>query len=321
MHRRDFLTVLAGLSLPATTPAFAQSGPLTRIIFPFAAGGGGDALCRFIAQELGLALNRAIIIENRTGADGMIGIKAVKSAAPDGTTILITTGPTMYLQPMMEAEPSFDGRKDFVPISLLVRFEFAIAASPATGARTFDELVAWLRANPGKATFGVPANGTIPHFAGSRLAEILKLSMTRVPYRGSAPVVNDLIGGHLPFGIVTVSDAIAQHKAGGVRILAVASAARSPFLTNVPTLKENGIDLVADAYYGMWLPADSPPDFVKQLSGAVAAAIAKREMRDKLLGIGFIPVGSTAEVLTEELAANIAFWQPIVKASGYKIAN
>lgn len=320
MLRRDFLTVLAGLSLPATT-AFAQSGPLTKIIFPFAAGGGGDALCRLIAQELGPALSRTVIVENRTGADGMIGIKAVKSAAPDGTTILITTGPTMYLQPMMEAEASFDGRRDFVPVSLLVRFEFAIAASPATAAKDFKELVAWLRANPGKATFGVPANGTIPHFAGSRLEEILKLPMTRVPYRGSAPVVNDLIGGHLPFGIVTVSDAIAQHRAGAVRILAVASAARSPFLADVPTLKESGIDLVADAYYGMWLPAGGSPDFAKQLSGAVAAAVAKPEVREKLLAIGFIPVGSTAEALTEELAANIAFWQPIVKASGYKIAN
>lgn len=321
MHRRGFLTVLAGLSLPASFSAHAQSGPLTKIIFPFAAGGGGDALCRLIAQELAPALNRTVIVENRTGADGMIGIKSVKSASPDGTTVLITTGPTMYLQPMMEAEPSFDGRKDFVPVSLLVRFEFAIAASPAIGVKDFGELVAWLRANPGRATFGVPANGTIPHFAGSRLEEMLKLPMTRAPYRGAAPIVNDLLGGHLPFGIVTVADAIAQHRAGGVRILAVSSATRSPFLTDVPTLKENGIDLVADAYYGMWLPAGSSPDFVKQLSDAATAAVAKPEVREKLLTIGLIPVGSNPQGLTNELAANIAFWQPIVKASGYKIAN
>ena len=322
MHRRGFLTALAGLSVPATfSTALAQSGPLTKIIFPFAAGGGGDALCRLMAQELGPALNRNIIVENRTGADGAIGIKAVKSAAPDGATILITTGPTMYLQPMMEAEPSFDGRKDFVPVSLLVRFEFAITASPAIGVKDFSELVAWLRANPGRATFGVPANGTIPHFAGSRLEEILKLPMTRVPYRGSAPIVNDLIGGHLPFGIITVADGIAQHRAGSVRMVAVSSSARSPFLPEVPTLKENGVDLVADAYYGMWLPAGSAPDATKQLSDAAAAAVAKPEVREKLLAIGLIPVGSTPQALSDELAANIAFWQPIVKASGYKIAN
>jgi len=321
MHRRGFLTVLAGLSLPTTFDARAQSGPLTKIIYPFAAGGGGDALCRMIAQELGPALSRTVIVENRTGADGTIGIKAVKGASPDGTTILVTTGPAMYLQPMMEAEPSFDGRKDFAPVSLLVRFEFAIVASPSIGAKDFNELVAWLRANPGKATFGVPANGTIPHFAGSRLEEILTLPMTRVPYRGSAPIVNDLIGGHLPFGITTLSDSIAQHRAGAVRILAVASAVRSPFLTDVPTLKETGIDLVADAYYGMWLPADTPPDTVKQLSAAASAALTRPEVREKLLAIGLIPVGSTPQGLADELAANTAFWQPIVKASGYKIAN
>lgn len=320
MDRRSFLTTLAALPL-SVTAASAQSGPLTKIIFPFAAGGGGDALCRIIAQELGPALNRNVIVENRTGADGMIGIKAVKGASPDGTTILITTGPTMYLSPMMENEPSFDGRKDFLPVSLLVRFEFAIAASPSIGVKDFSELVAWLRANPSRATFGVPANGTLPHFTGSYLEEVLKLPMTRVPYRGSAPIGNDLIGGHLPFGIVTVSDAIAQHRAGTVKILTVSSAARSPFLPDVPTLKENGIDIVADAYYGMWLPAGSPPDIVKQLSGACAAALAKSEVREKLLAIGFIAVGSTPEGLAEELTRNIAFWQPIVKASGYKIAN
>ncbi len=147
------------------------------------------------------------------------------------------------------------------------------------------------------------------------------MKMSRVPYRGSAPIVNDLIGGHLPFGITTIADAIPQHRAGGVRILAVSSAARSPFLPDVPTLKENGIDLVADAWYGMWLPAGSPPAFAKQLSEAVAAALAKPEAREKLLAIGLIPVGTTPEGLTQELAANTAFWQPIVKASGYKITN
>jgi tripartite-type tricarboxylate transporter receptor subunit TctC len=322
VDRRSLLASLAGLPLCATaSDAFAQSGPLTKIIFPFAAGGGGDALCRLIAQNLSQPLDRSVIVENRTGGDGLIGIKAVKGANADGTTILVTTGPTIYLLPMVETQPSFDSTKDFMPVSLLCRFEFAIVASPAIGVKDFKELAAWLVANPGRATFGVPGNGTIPHFAGSRLEEVLKLQMTRVPYRGSAPIVNDLIGGHLPFGIVTVADSIAQHRAGTVRILAVPSAERSPFLSEVPTLRENGIDLVADSYYGMWLPAGSPGAFAKQLSAAVGAALAKPEIREKLLAIGLIPVGSTPEALAEELSKNTAFWQPIVKATGYKITN
>jgi tripartite-type tricarboxylate transporter receptor subunit TctC len=320
MDRRNFIAGCAALSLKAGD-ALAQSGALTRIIFPFAAGGGGDALCRVVAQHLGSSLDRSVIVENRTGGDGLIGIKSVKGAAPDGSTILVTTGPTMYLLPMTEVTPSFDTPKDFVPVSLLARFEFAVVASPAIDARNFEQFVAWLKTNPGKATFGVPSSGTIPHFIGSKLEQVLGIAMTRVAYRGSAPIVNDLIGGHLPFGITTVADVAAQHRAGGVRILAVISAARSPFLPDVPTLQESGVDLVADAWYGMWLPAGSSPEFVRQLSAAAVAALAKPEVREKLLAIGLIPVGTTPEGLTAELAANTAFWQPIVKATGYKITN
>jgi tripartite-type tricarboxylate transporter receptor subunit TctC len=322
MDRRGFMAACAGLALSARADgALAQSGPLTKIIFPFAAGGGGDALCRIVAQHIGPLLDRNVIVENRTGGDGLIGIKSVINAGPEANTILVTTGPTMYLLPMVETVPSFNTANDFVPVSLLARFEFGVVASPAIGARDFRELVSWLKANPGKATYGVPSNGTIPHFSGLKLEEALGMKMTRVPYRGSAPIVNDLIGGHLPFGVTTIADAIPLHRAGGVRIVAVSSAARSPFLPDVPTLKENGIELVADAWYGMWLPAGSSAAFARQLSEAVATALAKPEAKEKLLAIGLIPVGSTPEGLTRELAANTAFWQPIVKASGYKITN
>ncbi|MBB4393622.1 Bug family tripartite tricarboxylate transporter substrate binding protein [Bradyrhizobium sp. ERR14] len=322
MDRRSFIA--GGLSLPLLAQAIgahAQSGPLTRIIFPFAAGGSGDALCRLIAEQFGAPLGRTMIVENRTGGDGLIGIRAVKGASSDGNTILVTTGPTMYLLPMVENQPSFDAARDFVPVSQLVRFEFAVVASPAIGVGSFSELVTWLRANVAKAAYGTPGSGNIPHFLGWRLEQILGLSMTRAPYRGSALVMNDLIAGHLPFGITTVSDAIAQHRANGVRILAIASAERSPFVPDVPTLKESGIDLVADGWYGMWLPAGSPPDFAEKLSAAAVAMLAKPEVKEKLTAIGLIPVGSNADGLSKELAANTAFWQPIVKATGYKIEN
>ena len=321
MDRRRFVAGCAGLSLTLAGSRALAEGPLTKIVFPFAAGGGGDTFCRLLAEHLRPLLDRAVIVENRTGADGLIGIKSAMNANPDGTTILVTTGPTMYLLPMMEAKPSFDLDKDFVPVSLLGRLEFAIVTGPGTDAKTFPQLVAWLKANPAKASFGVPSNGTIPHFTGSKLEQALGIQMTRVPYRGSAPIVQALLGGHLPFGIITLSDAIPQHKAGGVRVLAVSSEKRSPFLPEAPTLRESGIDLVADAWYGMWLPAGSSADFAGQLSGAVAKALAMPDVKEKLLAIGLIPVGSTPQELSQELAANTALWQPIVKASGYKIAN
>src|SRR3984893_17157620 len=232
MNRREF--VVGGLALSVGSrigAASAESGPLTRIIFPFAPGGSGDMLCRLLANYFPALLDRNVIVENRTGGDGLIGIRAVKGASPDTTTVLVTTGPTMYLLPMVEAEPSFDTARDFVPVSQLARFEFGVVAGSAVDAKDFKQFVAWLKANPGKATFGVPSNGTIPHFAGTRLEQVLGIPMTRVPYRGSAPIINDLVGGHLPFGITTIADAIPQHRAGGVKILAVSSAERSPFLS------------------------------------------------------------------------------------------
>jgi tripartite-type tricarboxylate transporter receptor subunit TctC len=322
MDRRNFLAGSIGWSLVAGAgEAFSQSGPLTKIIFPFAAGGSGDTLSRLLAQHIGPLLDRNIIVEDRNGGDGLIGIKAVKGAKPDGTTILVTTGPTMFLLPMVETQPSFDRDRDFMPVSLLTRFEFCVAIGPAVDAKDFAGLVAWLKANPAKASFGVPSNGTIPHFAGSRLEQILGIPLTRVAYRGTTPIINDLLGGHLPFAVITAADAIPQHRGGGIKILGVSSEVRSPFLPDVPTLKESGVDLVANAWYGMWLPAGSPPEFAKQLSGAVVAALAKPEVKEKLLAIGLIPVGTTPEGLTQELAANTALWQPIVKATGYKITN
>jgi len=322
MKRRDFIAAsLAWPLLMRAKATNAQSASLIKLIFPFAAGGGGDTLCRVLGPRLGQLLDRNVIVEDRTGGDGLIGIKTVKGAKPDGATVLVTTGPTMYLLPMVETEPSFNAETDFVPVSLLARFEFAVVIGPSVEAKDFVQFVSWLTAHPDQATFGVPSNGTIPHFMGSRLEQVLKIPLTRVPYRGSAPIINDLLGGHLPFGITTLSDAIPQHRAGGVKIIAVSSTARSPFLPEVPTLKESGIDLVADAWYGMWLPAGSSPELAGKLSTAASKALGEPEVKDKLLAIGLIPVGSSPDELTAELAANTAFWQPIVKATGYKITN
>ena len=322
MNRREFIAGSLALSTAGMAgTASAESGPLTRVIFPFAPGGSGDMLCRLLANYFPAMLDRSVIVENRTGGDGLIGIRAVKGASPDTSTVLVTTGPTMYLLPMVENQPSFDTAKDFVPVSQLARFEFVVVVSPSIGVTDFKQLVAWIKANPAKASYGVPSSGTIPHFTGFQIEKVLGLSMTRVPYRGSAPIITDLLGGNLPFAVTTLSDTITQHRSGGIRIVAVSGPTRSPFLSDVPTLKEAGVDIVADGWYGMWLPAGSPPDFAKKLSAAAAEVLAKPEVKEKLSAVTLIPVGSTPEDLTRALAADTAFWQPIVKATGYKITN
>ncbi|CAN1525007.1 Bordetella uptake gene [Rhabdaerophilaceae bacterium] len=322
MDRRLFVAGLCGsaLALPSLSPARAQTAA-TRIIYPFAAGGGGDTICRLIAEEIRKPLARQVIVENRTGADGLIAIRAVKNAAPDGTTILVTTGPTMYLLPMVEHSPSFDAMKDFVPVSLLGRFEFGIIVGAAVPAKTFPELVAWLKANPDRRSFGVPSNGTLPHFMGTVIEKALGFTLTRVPYRGGALVVNDVVGGHLPFGIITTADGFAQHKAGNLRIIAVGSDTRSPDLPDVGTLREAGIDLVADAYFSMWLPAGTPAQIASAISNATMAAVAQPSVAEKFRALSVIPVGSDPAALVKEFERNVAFWKPVVESTGYKISG
>jgi len=277
MDRRNFLAGSIGWSLVAgAAEAFAQSGPLTKIIFPFAAGGSGDTLSRLLAQHIGPLLDRNIIVEDRNGGDGLIGIKAVKGAKPDGTTILVTTGPTMFLLPMVETQPSFDRDRDFMPVSLLTRFEFCVAIGPAVDAKDFAGLVAWLKANPAKASFGVPSNGTIPHFAGSRLEQILGIPLTRVAYRGTTPIINDLLGGHLPFAVITAADAIPQHRGGGIKILGVSSEVRSPFLPDVPTLKESGLDVETQN----WRMVAAPPGIGDQDKAMLVDTVQKMAESD-----------------------------------------
>ena len=196
-----------------------------------------------------------------------------------------------------------------------------VVVSPSIGVTDFKQLVAWIKANPDKASYGVPSSGTIPHFTGWQLEKALGLSMTRVTYRGSAPIITDLIGGHVPIAVTTLSDTITQHRAGAIRIVAVSGPTRSPFLPDVLNLKEAGVDLVGDGWYGMWLPAGSSPDFARKLSAAVAEILAKPDVKEKLNAVTLIPAGSTPEDLTKALATDTAFWQPIVKATGYKITN
>ncbi len=307
---------LAALSIPlAAQPA----GSPVKIVFPFAAGGGGDALSRLIAERLAPALNRSVIVENRTGADGRIGIQSVKAASPDGDTLLLTTGPTMWLMALVHKAPGYDPFKDFEPVSHLAAFEFCIAVANTTGLTSIKALVDWAKANPDKATYGLPGVGTIPHFTGVAFSKLIGIDMRRLPYRGGALAMNDLVAGQIPISVGTVADALQQHRAGTIRILAVTSNARSPFLPDVPTMIESGFNLEGEAWYGLWAPAGTPAATVSRISTAVAGAMQDNGVRKRLEGLGLIPSGTAPARLTEIMRDNTARWSGIVKESGYTI--
>lgn len=316
LDRRTFLGTAAALSLAA--PALrAQSGPL-RFIFPFAAGGAGDALTRIVADEVGRALGEPAIVEARPGAGGQIGTQAVTNSAPDGRTLLLTPIAPVVIHPIVFPQLPYDPVRDLAPVSLVTTFDFALAIHPDTSAKTLAELVAWLKQDPRRATYGSPGVGNLPHFFGALLAEKIGVPLVHAPYRGSAPALTDLVGGQVPMVITTTSDVTELAKGGRIRILAVSGRERSPFLPDVPTFTEAGIAIAGSAWYGLFAKAGSPPEMVGRISRAVMAAMRDAAVKDKVLGLAMVPTGSTPEELGRIQKQDIADWTPAVKASGFR---
>jgi tripartite-type tricarboxylate transporter receptor subunit TctC len=320
--RRWRLLHLALAAIAATLfagPVHAQiGGQPIRIVFPFAAGGSGDTAARLIADKMSKALGRPVIVENRAGADGRIGVRAVKDAAPDGTTLLLTPIAPMSVYPHVYAKLDYDPIKDFAPIAEVGTFDFGIAAGPQTDAKTLKDLIAWAKANPSDANYAIPAAGTLPHFLGVMIARAADIDLRAVPYHGSAAGLTDLIAGHIPIEITTTADLVQMYKDGRIRVLATSGKARSPFLPDVPTLREAGYDLVATGWYGMFAPAKTPPGVIARLNKAVVDAVRSPEFRERMLAFGLQPTGTSPDAFANIVQDDSELWAPAVKASGFK---
>ena len=240
------------LWITANQPARAQEP--ARIIFPFAAGGSGDALARHIAEGLRTALNQPVIVENRTGAQGRLGVQAVKSAAPDGKTILLTPVAPMSVYRHVYKALLYDPMADFEPVTQVATFDFALAVGPQVPAASLKELVAWVKANPALGNYGTPAAGTLPHFFAVSFAKAAGLDLRHVGYRGSAAALTDLVGGQISIVVTTATDVMEQHKAGRIKVLATSDKTRSPFLPDIPTFKEAGYGIEGSGWYGVYAP-------------------------------------------------------------------
>jgi tripartite-type tricarboxylate transporter receptor subunit TctC len=313
------LVVVAGL---LATPARAQiGGEPVRIIFPFAAGGSGDALARIIAEHLRPALGQPVIVEDRPGAQGRIGVQAVKAAAPDGKTLLLTPVAPMSVYAHVYKTLAYDPVADFEPIAQVATFDFGLAVGPQVPAKTLAELVTWLKANPTQGSYGTPAAGTLPHFFAVQFARAAGLDLRHVGYRGSAAAVTDLIGGQIPMLVTTTSDLVQQHTAGSIRVLATSGKARSPFLPDLPTFREAGYAIEGTGWYGMYAPAKTPADVVARLNAGVVAAVQVPATKERLMAMGLVPTGTTAAELTAIQKADSDLWAPAVKASGFTPAQ
>lgn len=318
--RRFFRFALAVLAAAIFAgPLHAQVGEQSiRIIFPFAAGGSGDAAARLIANHMRVALNRPVIVENRPGADGRIGVRAVKEAMPDGNTLLLTPIAPISVYQHVYPHLDYDPIHDFIPIAEVGTFDFGIAIGPQMEAKTLKDLVAWAKANPSQANFAIPAAGTLPDFLGVMFARAANIDLRAVPYHGSAAGLADLIAGHISIEITTTADLVQMHKEGRIRVLATSGKERSPFLPDVPTLRESGYDLAATGWYGMFAPAKTPPDVVQRLNKAVVDAVHSLEFKDRMLAFGLQPTGTSADAFAKIVEYDSELWAPAIKASGFK---
>ncbi len=313
-----WLGALLLLSALSVGTAFAQGKPI-KVLVGFPPGGGTDAIARTLAEGLKDELNAPVIVENRPGAGGQIAAQALKAAAPDGTTVFISHDHTISILPLVTKNPGFDPARDFVPIAGFATFVNALALSGGTAAKTFKDYVAWVKSQGGKSAIGVPAPASVPEFLVKVIGEKYGADLVAVPYRGSAPMIADMLGNQIPAGIGSVPEFVENHKAGKLRVVAVLGPTRQAAMPEVPTFAELGLAGFEDVpYYAFFAPAGTPQAEIDRFSAALAKVIARPEVNDKLtawgLTVGLLP---QAQLAARERAYSQA-WARIIRSSGFQ---
>lgn len=309
--------ILSSLVLAAAAPAVAQEQPL-RIIYGYPAGSVGDTLTRVLADYMRGPLGRPVVVENKTGAGGILANELTKGARPDGTTILLTPLATMVAFPHSYSKLSYDPFKDYVPLVHVAAFQLALGVGEKVPARTVTEYVALVKKGGDYANFASAAAGSLPHFFGVMFARSAGLEITHVPYRGTGAVLPALISGEIPAAVLPIADIGGLAKDGKARLLAVSGAQRSPAFPNVPTFKESGYGIEGSAWYATFAPAGMSDAVAKPLVDAMTAALKDPAIRGRIEGLGLEPTGFGPTELGKIMKADFDRWGPVIKASGFK---
>ena len=322
MQRRSFtlaaLAATLSAAVPSITLAQADRPPL-RILVGFPPGGSADTIARLLSERLpGQLGGQTVVVDNKPGAAGRIAIEQLKNAPPDGNTVLVMPSGPVVLFPHVYRKLSYDPNKDLVPVSQLASFQFCVVSGPKSNVKSMAELVAKAKADPSSASFGSSGNGTVPHFLGLMIGEAAGIDFQHVPYQGGAPAMNALVGGHIGYNMDVLLEALEQHRAGKVRIIAVTGAQRAPQLPDVPTLREQGVAMDASAWFAMYGNAGMSTAQAQRLSTAVQAALKDTVFAQRLSALGLEPIGSTPEQLAAVQKADFAKWAKPVKASGFQ---
>jgi tripartite-type tricarboxylate transporter receptor subunit TctC len=315
------IAALVAAHLSAAGSAAAQVYPTrpVTIVVPFAAGGGNDILARLLAQHMGQALGQQFVIENRAGAAGTIGARAVAKAPPDGHTLMVGHSGVFAIAPALYADPGYDPRRDFAPIGLIASYQQILVAHPSLPIRSIADLIALARQQPGKITYATAGIGSGSHVSTELLAVMADIKLTHVPYRGTGAMQGDLVGGHVDMAISTFPSVFGQIRSGLLRTIAVTGEARSSIFPDVPTIAESGVPgYAAVIHYGMVAPAGISRAVADRLNAELRAALGSEDVRARIAEEGGEPLPGTADQQAKDLAEEEAKWGALVRKLGIR---
>jgi tripartite-type tricarboxylate transporter receptor subunit TctC len=314
---RRHLAVLA-LALSCGFAAAQNTKPI-KLMVGFPPGGGTDAVARILAEKLKDELGTTVVVENKPGAGGQLAAQALKVAPADGTVLFLSHDHTISILPLVVKNPGYDSAKDFAPVAGFATFVNAYAVSGGTPAKTFSEYVAWVKAQGGKGSVGIPAPASTPEFLVKVVGDKFKLDLVSAPYRGSAPMMADMLGNQIAAGVGSVPDFIENHKAGKVRIVAVLGAKRQAALPDVPTFGELGLSGLDDMpYYGIFAPAGTPQATINQFGTALSKVLAMPDVHEQLTKMGLTVGYMNSHQLEQRERAYTQVWTRLIKNSGFQ---
>ncbi len=300
-----------------STLALAQSAP-TKIMVGFPPGGSADLSARLIAEKMAATLGSPVIVENKPGAGGRVAAQTLKDSS-DTNTLMLAPIAVMVVQPLVFKSIKYDTTKDFSPVGTVATFPLALAAGPESGAKSLAELIGWWKANPNKANYGSPASGSLLHFLGQMVAEKSGVKLQHVPYQGGAPLVVALLGGQISAGVDTPAEFAEHHRAGKLKILGVSTAQRHPNFADVPTFKEQGVDIDAQGWFGLFGAAALTADRAVAINAALQAALKHPDVVSKMAGVGLAAAPESVADSAKRLFTDKSRWEPIIKASGFQL--
>jgi tripartite-type tricarboxylate transporter receptor subunit TctC len=321
MSSRIFRSVLLALAACALLhgPALAAyPDRLIRIVVPFAPGGGTDVVARTLAQEMAKDLGVSVIIENKPGAGTIIGTQSVATSAPDGYTLLMGTFANA-VNPSLQAKLPYDAHNDFAAVALVARSFNIVVVNPASPIKSIADLIAAAKAEPDKLSYGTYGTGTSAHLAGELFKHMARVNLTTVPYKGAAPAITDLIGGQIQVMFTTVASAASLVEAGQLRAIAVTSAERSPAFPQLPTVSEAGVPgYAAEAWYGLYAPAKTPPEIIDRLNKSAAKAVQSEAFKKLGVNEGLVMVAQRPEALDRYFQVEEERWRKVIGDAGIK---